>query len=150
MVQLVTSNQYRCKYFKIEELVHPDLLKEIPENILWTIFDSKLLKVADTIREEYGTITINTSIIHNAGLRPMNSDVGAKYSAHKFGRALDLHIVYIDKNILDNKARIIEYNKIREYLINKDFIIDNNINFEDNVSWLHIDTYNRVNKLFQG
>lgn len=150
MVQLVTSNQYRCKYFKIEELVHPNLLKTIPEDILWRMFDDRLLKVADTIREEYGVITINTSIIHNAGLRPMNSDVGAKYSAHKFGRALDLHIVYIDKNILDNKARIIEYNKIREYLINKDFIIYNNINFEDNVSWLHIDTYNRVNKFFKG
>lgn len=150
MVQLITSNQYRCKYFKIEELVHPNLLKAIPEVILWSMFDDRLLRVADTIREEYGVITINTSIIHNAGLRPMNSDAGAKYSAHKFGRALDLHIVYIDKNILDNKARIIEYNKIREYLINKDFIIYNNINFEDNVSWLHIDTYNRVNKFFQG
>ena len=59
MVPLETNNQYRCKYFKIEELVHPNLLKTIPEDILWSMFDDRLLKVADRYRENYGPIFIN-------------------------------------------------------------------------------------------
>ena len=96
MVPLEINNQYRCKYFKIEELVHPNLLKTIPEDILWSIFDDRLLRVADRYRENYGPIFINGRGLVDCGLREIDSKTGAKYSAHKFGRALDLHIISIE------------------------------------------------------
>lgn len=144
MVQLVTSNQYRCKYFKIEELVHPNLLKTIPEDILWSMFDDRLLRIADRYRENYGPIFINGRGLVDCGLREMDSKTGAKYSAHKFGRALDLHIISIEDLNLSKEEKIDRYNKVRRECIYAD------INYEDNISWLHIDTYNRVNKFFQG
>ena len=45
--------KYKCKYFKIKELVHPSFLGT-NEVILWRLFDERLLKMADKIREKYG------------------------------------------------------------------------------------------------
>lgn len=153
----VINHQYRCKYFKIEELVHPDLLKEIPEDILWSMFDTRLLMVADYLREEYGPIFVNSRGLVNCGLRPMNSKVGAKYSAHKYGRALDLHICSIEDKNSTKEEKVKFYNKVREnflieedVMFEKDDIVNRCVNFEDNISWLHIDTYNRANKFFKG
>lgn len=144
MVPLEINNQYRCKYFKIEELVHPNLLKTIPEDILWGMFDDRLLRVADRYRENYGPIFINGRGLVDCGLREIDSKTGAKYSAHKFGRALDLHIISIENLNLPKEEKIERYNKVRKEYIYAD------INYEDNISWLHIDTYNRVNKFFKG
>ena len=144
MVPLGTNNQYRCKYFKIEELVHPNLLKTISEDILWSMFDDRLLRVADRYRENYGPIFINGRGLVDCGLREIDSKTGAKYSAHKFGRALDLHIISIENLNLSKEEKIERYNRVRKEYIYTD------INYEDNISWLHIDTYNRVNKFFKG
>ena len=46
--------QYKCKYFKISELVNPTLLKQIGEETAWKLFDDRLLRMADKIREKYG------------------------------------------------------------------------------------------------
>lgn len=144
MVPLGINNQYRCKYFKIEELVHPNLLKTISEDILWSMFDDRLLRVADRYREHYGPIFINGRGLVDCGLREIDSKTGAKYSAHKFGRALDLHIISIENLNLPKEEKIERYNRVRKEYIYAD------INYEDNISWLHIDTYNRVNKFFKG
>ena len=99
---------YKCKYFKITELVNPTLLKQIGENIAWTIFDETLLRAADAIREKYGAMTENTSDLTDCGLRDPQSKTGAKYSMHKIGRALDGHIVAIERaaaKITDAGAR---------------------------------------------
>lgn len=148
---------YKCKYFKLQELVHPDLLKEIPEKTLWMMFDPRLLKLADKFRELYGPVFINQSSLNlvNCGLRPIDSSVGAKYSSHKYGRALDLHIASIENKGLTKEKKVEEYNKIRtEYLANEknlegtDLELSECLSFEDNISWLHIDTYNRPNRRF--
>ena len=144
MAPLEINNQYRCKYFKIEELVHPNLLKTIPEDILWSMFDDRLLRVADRYRENYGPIFINGRGLVDCGLREIDSKTGAKYSAHKFGRALDLHIISIENLNLPKEEKIERYNRVRKEYIYAD------INYEDNISWLHIDTYNRANKFFKG
>ena len=144
MAPLEINNQYRCKYFKIEELVHPNLLTTIPEDILWSMFDDRLLRVADRYRENYGPIFINGRGLVDCGLREIDSKTGAKYSAHKFGRALDLHIISIENLDLPKEEKIERYNRVRRECIYAD------INYEDNISWLHIDTYNRVNKFFKG
>lgn len=140
---------YKCKYFKIKELVNPAMLS-IPENILWLMFDDRILRIADQIREWYGACTVNTSVLKDCGLRPFNAG-GAVYSQHKYGRALDLHIVSIEKEaekIKDpekrKKFKIEKYNEVRQDLMKN----LEGVNFENNISWLHFDVGNRENRLF--
>ena len=144
--------QYRCKYFKIKELVHPSFLGT-NENILWMLFDERVLKGADRIRELYGACTVNADGLTDCGLRKMDSKTGAVFSAHKFGRALDLHIRSIElegakiKDPVERKKfKIKEYNKVRERLmVNHEF---DYLVFENGISWLHIACQNRDNRLF--
>lgn len=138
---------YRPKYYTIKELVNPDLLKKIGEETAWKMFDDRLLKAADQIREKYGTIVVNTSTLKDCGLRDPQSTTGAKYSMHKIGRALDLHIVSIEKKWPDNKSgKTADYNRVREQLM-MDSRFDC-LSFEHNIHWLHIDTGNRKTRLF--
>ena len=106
--------------------------------------------------ELYVILVFFTSSWIDCGLRKIDSKNGAKWSAHKFARALDLHIVAIDKKYANNKAgKVKAYNKVRKDLMNNprfDFL-----NFEQNstanpdgITWLHIDTFNRANRLFNG
>lgn len=151
--------QYRCKYFKIKELVNPAFLTT-NEDILWRLFDDRLLKAADAIREKYGAITINSGSWVDCGLRKMDSKNGAMLSSHKFGRALDLHILSIEKEsakitdpVAREKFKSGEYNKVRENLM-LDHKFDC-LSFEQNskehpkgITWLHISVENRANRLF--
>lgn len=134
---------YKCKYFKIEELVHPDLLP-LGEEKLWSMFDERILMVADWIREKYGVCTVNEGNLVNCGLRKMDTNVGAKMSQHKFGRALDIHIKKID-NAVKGQERIDAYNEVRKVLLEE---LPEWVNFENNVSWLHVDTGVRPRRLF--
>lgn len=139
--------QYIPKYFQIKELVNPEILKKVPESTLWMMFDDRLLRCADLIREKYGVCTVNASGLVDCGLRDWTSPTGAKYSAHKFGRGLDLHIRSIELQFAGDKAgKIKAYNKVRDELMH-DYHFDC-LNFEDGISWLHVDTYNRPNRLF--
>ena len=151
--------QYRCKYFTIRELVNPSFVG-LNESILWRLFDDRLLRGIDMIREKYGPCTINAGTWVDCGLRAMDSKNGAKWSAHKFGRAADVHIVSIEKaagEISDLKERekfkSAEYNKVRETLM-LDHKFDN-LSFEQNsathpkgITWLHVEATNRDNRLF--
>lgn len=129
---------YKCKYFKIKELVNPAMLS-IPENILWMMFDDRVLRTADQIREWYGPCTVNTSALENCGLRSFSAG-GAEFSQHKFGRALDIHILAIEKSaklVKDDEQRkkykVEQYNAIRQDLMKK----LEGVNFENNIGWLH-------------
>lgn len=151
---------YKCKYFTIKELVHPELLKILPEATLWVIFDERILRAADIVRELYGPCTINTKSLDSCGFVPFSSDREAKFSPHKFARGLDMHISSIENEaakIVDyaqrKKFKAKEYNKVRERLM-LDHRFDK-LNFEyknisnpDGITWLHIDTYNRQNRVF--
>ncbi|MBO7735493.1 MAG: hypothetical protein J6S67_23210 [Methanobrevibacter sp.] len=137
---------YKPKYFNIKELVNPTLLNQIGIETAWKILDENLLRCADKIREKYGAVTINGGQLKDCGLRDWTSTTGAKYSAHKFGRALDLHIMAIEKLNLSKIEKTKMYNKIRaELMIDKQFDC---LNFEDNITWLHIDTFNRPKRVF--
>lgn len=144
--------QYRCKYFKIKELVHPSFLTT-NESILWRMFDDRLLRAIDKIREKYGPCTINADGLTDCGLRRMDSATGAYFSGHKFGRAADLHIRTIEQEaakIKDaterKKWKIKAYNKIREELmVNHEFDL---LAFENGISWAHVELTNRDNRLF--
>lgn len=145
--------QYRCRYFKITEIVSPALLKELGEALCWTLFDPQILKAADYIRELEGPITVNAYGLTDAGARALSTTTGAKYSAHKMFRALDLHVLAIEKQATKGKAsgeaktmKIKLYDELRLKLLS-----DKNIgylNYENAISWLHIDTYNRNVRIF--
>ena len=137
---------YIPKYFKITELVNPVLLNKIGTETAWKLFDENLLKAADKSRAKYGVRFVNKGELKDCGLRDWTSQTGAKYSAHKFGRALDGHIMAIEKLGLSKIEKTKMYNKIRaELMLDPQF---NCLNFEDNVSWLHFDTFNRPKRLF--
>lgn len=139
--------QYRCKHFVIKELVNPKLLSQIGEETAWKLFDERLLKMADEIRKKYGACTINASGLVDCGLRDPQSATGAKYSMHKIGRALDLHIRSIELKYSGNKEEKTKaYNRVREELMSIPQF--DCLSFEHNIHWLHIDTGNRKNRLF--
>lgn len=145
--------QYRCKFFTIKELVNPTLLAKIGEDTAWKMFDPRVLRMADAIRKKYGACTVNADGLTDCGLRDPQSTTGAKYSMHKIGRALDLHIRSIEVKAAElkdasarKKFKIKEYNKVRETLmVNHEF---DDLSFENGISWLHVDTGNRQNRLF--
>lgn len=146
--------QYRCKYFVIKELVNPTLLKKIGEELAWQLFDDRLLKCADMIREKYGACTVNANGLVDCGLRDPQSNTGAKYSAHKFGRALDLHIRSIELQCAGKKeTKSAQYNRIRKQLmLDSDFNIlsfeQNSKEYPNGITWLHISVENRKKRLF--
>lgn len=150
---------YKCKYFKIRELVQPTFLS-INENILWRLFDERLLRMLDKIREKYGACTVNANGLTDCGLRRLDSGTGACFSAHKFGRACDVHIRSIELKATEikdatarKKLKSKEYNKVRENLLmNPEFDC---LSFEQNskecpegITWLHIEVTNREKRLF--
>lgn len=144
---------YKCKYFKINELVNPVVLKKYGESKCWLLFDPELLQCADNIRERYGKCTVNTPALSDCGLRAWDSSTGASLSAHKFGRALDLRISAIENQALSVKDATVRkkwkteaYNKTRDELLKSPLF--NRLNFENNINWLHIDTFNRPKRLF--
>lgn len=87
---------YKCKYFKIYELVNPRYLEVYTEEELWEMMQSPMLKVIDYIRENAETgIVINSyhwdkssSATKDSGLR---YNYGSAGSAHRFSLAFDLH-----------------------------------------------------------
>ena len=131
---------YKCKYFKIEELVPKSLFKQYEKETwkLWALFDDRILREADRLREQYGRCYINNWLwggkLNNCGYREQNSGVGSNFSQHCFGRALDLH--FVDWDIEEIRHSVITdcISNPKKYPIR---------GVELNVSWLHIDVRNR-------
>ena len=120
---------YTPKHFSWFELVPS---KDYKQYWLWLI-DERILKTIDEMREYY-----NRPIIINdwywggkfslRGLRPFNSGVGAKFSQHCYGRAVDLDV----QGVSAEKVR----NDIRSGLFPEITCI------ETGVSWMHLDVRN--------
>jgi len=69
----------------------------------WTkVWDKRILITADRLRERYGPMLCNTYVFGGnhqfRGWRPWKCSVGATYSQHKFGRAIDLEPVQVTVN----------------------------------------------------
>jgi len=131
---------YIPKHFKIQELMPKSFYNNNAHRMpfLWSIiFDERLLRIIDTIREQYGPMTCcNWSYGGKrnwSGFRPPSCGIGATLSQHRFGRAVDL----LPKDCTPDEIR--------------DEIIDrqNYIEWKDvgglemNITWLHIDTRSR-------
>ena len=88
---------YRTKFFKLQELIPPDVYKKYGE-FAWCFFDEDILKDLDTIREKHGAITINNwsfgGNLRNCGFRSNLYENSKLYcSAHCQSKAFDLHSV---------------------------------------------------------
>lgn len=87
---------YRCKHFKIQELVPPSVHNKWGYAAWWFI-DQELCKTIDELRELFGTsITINDwswgGEFTQSGYRNTQSEYYNEFSAHSFGKAADLKI----------------------------------------------------------
>jgi hypothetical protein len=83
---------YKCKHFAIQELVSKKTYHD-RGNKSWYLFDDRILRTADLLRERYGQITINDWMWggknQSRGLRTPESMYYSLYSAHSHGRAID-------------------------------------------------------------
>jgi hypothetical protein len=120
---------YQCRHFKLKELFPPDML-ETPEAILWQLLDPRVLMAADALRDEFGPAWCNTGDLTQRGWRHSKSATGAKWSQHKYGRALDLTF----KNANAETVR----QSIRQKRGTYRMITC----IERDVSWVHIDCRN--------
>lgn len=129
---------YKCRYFKIHELVPQELFEKHGEKC-WSLMDDRALKTLDALRERFGSLTVNSykwggnrkwSGLRTAGFYKSQSAYDKSRSQHKYGRAID----FISKRHTAKEMR--------------DYVLDNleefpHIKFlECEISWFHFDVRN--------
>lgn len=129
---------YKCKYFKIYELVPEDYYKKFGEKC-WEILDERALKTLDALREKFGAMTINNYKwngpsqyrgVRTSGYYGSADKNDNSRSQHKYGRAFDVTF----KNHSAKEVR--------------DYVLDNQKEFpyitflEVGISWFHFDCRN--------
>ena len=131
---------YKCKYFRIEELVDSLTYKKFGEDS-WQFFDIRALKMIDGLREYFDTtIYINNwiwgGVSEYRGLRPKYCEVGALHSAHRFGKAFDMTFKNMTADEVRNRI-ILDQDNVNLMRINR---------IEGRVNWIHVDTFNIPNE----
>lgn len=132
---------YKCKHFRIEELVDKLTFDRFGEKS-WMFFNQSALKSLDSIREYFGVqVIVNNWLwggeLQYRGLRPKYVQVGSEYSQHRLGNAFDCTL----EGVTADKVR-------EEILKNKDkegFELITCV--ENKVSWLHFDCRNIENRI---
>ena len=126
-------NEYRCKYFTIQELVSKKTYDERGEKA-WQLLDANMLIMIDNVRDIFGRMIINNWNISGnrewSGLRTPDSPFYSTYSQHSFGRAFDM--IPIDANV----------HNVRQYIIENPHRFKHIGGIENGVPWLHIDGRN--------
>jgi hypothetical protein len=126
---------YRPKYFALNELVPPDVIASRGDQA-WQLMDERILRGADWLREKFGPCVINGKFngkgFTESGLRSPFTTTGAKWSQHKFGRAVDMKFLKV------NVKEVYDY-----ILANQPEARANGITTVENIahspSWLHCD-----------
>ena len=128
---------YKPKHFVIQELVSIETLEQYGEPKCWLLFDERILKAADLIRDEFGPMTVNNWHIGGdrtqSGYREKWMKHYSPTSQHSFGRALDM---IPTRSGVDAIRRAIRTNREMYGMIT---------GLELNVPWLHIDCRNNTN-----
>jgi hypothetical protein len=103
----VAGQTYRCKYFKIEEIMCPELLKANGEELCWWMWNKYILWTVDVMRELYGV----SALINNwkqggqfsyRGARPSTYTQTGPLDPHKFLIALDVNFGQIPASTVIN------------------------------------------------
>lgn len=125
---------YQPFYFTIEELVSKDALDKYGESRCWWLMDSRILKAADLLREEFGAMVVNDwsrgGKFNNSGFRLPKYDRYSMTSQHSHGRALDL------------KPKRVTVDEVRNAIIENRERYSMITGIEMGVSWVHIDCRN--------
>jgi hypothetical protein len=123
---------YKPIHFQVKELVSPSVYAQRGESAL-ELLDSRIVWTFDALREYFNVPMIinNGKDYTQCGFRN-DSEVGAVYSQHRYGRAGDLHCK-------------LNYDTMRKEIIAK-WKTEQAFRFitaiELNVNWLHIDCRN--------
>lgn len=126
---------YKCKYFKIKELVCKHCLAKYSESQLWTFLDDRYKETIDVIREILGvSMVCNYEDNTQRGARCNKCDLvksktGPYVSAHVLWKAGDFTV----EGMTAQQAR--------EKIIANQDKLPYPIRLEDGVSWLHVDVY---------
>ena len=133
---------YKCKHFKIQELVSPIVYSQWGDKA-WMFFDEDVLQDLDTIRETYGSpIIINdwAKGLKQCGLRSnMDEMVKSKktlyLSAHTMGKGFDLHCKYgHNQKLWQHCYNLIKSKKLKAFNGLEDYKKTN--------GWVHIQSTN--------
>jgi hypothetical protein len=126
--------------FELYELFPKKFFLKYNNSKLWLFFDLRILLTIQYLRERYGSMIANDWYWKGRnqyrGWRPFDCSIGAAFSQHKFGRAVDL---------IPAKTTA---QKIREDILASPF--DKTFKFitiiEADIPWLHISTDIRRDK----
>lgn len=106
------------------------------ENLWWMLFSYEIKYTANRLRKRYGSMTMNdwkwrTDSNKNQyrGYRPLDCTIGAKFSQHKVGNALDAKFKYIHVDQIRADIYLDPWHEDFKYITC----------VEDGVSWLHVD-----------
>ena len=134
---------YKCKHFKIQELVSPIVYSQWGDKA-WMFFDEDFLKDLDTIREHWDrAIIVNNwakgGNLKQCGLRSNLDDLVKNkktlyLSAHCMGKAVDMHDTKGSNRALFNLV----YNLIEQKKLKKIKRLENLINTP---TWVHADQF---------
>jgi hypothetical protein len=138
---------YKPNHFIIEELVDKKTFESNPEWKLWLLFDDRLLKTIDFLREEFGvSITINNWKWKGeagrqwSGYRPPGSPYYSQFSQHSLGRAVDMLFSGIPAPEVRHRIKkLIKQGKLNR--INHSFTFEENMKGVE-ISWCHLDLRN--------
>lgn len=127
------------KFFELRELLPKDTYNNLHVGLgdkLWLMFDGRLLRTIDKIREKHGRMEVNnwfrSGNCQYRGWRPFDCSTGAFLSQHKFGRAIDLFPM--DTTVDDVRDDIINNQNDDAYKLISAIELD--------VNWIHIDFRN--------
>lgn len=133
------------KNFELEEFINKNTFLQYGSGSLKFI-DNRIISIAQFLRDNFGGLTINDwhkgGHYNESGLRDFDTSTGAKFSQHKFGRAIDCK--FSDYTVQQ------VYTKI---LANPKKFIDAGITTLEDISatptWLHVDcrTTGKINDL---
>ena len=103
---------------------------------LWGVFDNRLLFTMDRLRKRYGPMVANDwywdGVNNYRGWRPTDCEVGAEFSQHKYGRAVDLKPVKVSVDEIREDILADPFHEDFKYIAC----------LEMGVSWLHLDVRN--------
>lgn len=124
------------EHFYLDELVPRSMILDRGENAI-QVMDMRIIKAADMIRAELGeALYINNwyggGSLDECGYRYFSTSTGAKWSQHKFGRALDLHCKS------GPAAMLAVVKKLEQQFIDAQLLTTYE-NIAATPSWLHID-----------
>lgn len=132
-VPVATKELYKPKNFAIHELVPPALLSRVGEDVCWQMFDERLLKNLQWLRDRFGPTYVNIRGRFSYRGFDDGSYRSTGTSQHNHGRAIDCHFRdYTIAQVHDILKK--EYTKMPE----PNIWIEGTHNGKP-IGWLHMD-----------